>query len=70
MQKAGYFGARLYFISMKKLFKKLFECRHDWDRDKDEIVKCNRKCTKCGVWQHSMYDMSWGETFWADGKYW
>ena len=66
---------------MIEIFKKLRKafaihnvmCRfgyHYWLMDKDTIVKCNRTCTRCGKWQHSMYDMAYGDTYWVDGKYW
>lgn len=43
---------------------------HKWKYDKDTIVKANRECTECGEVEHSMHDMSYGETFWVKGKGW
>ncbi len=45
-------------------------CFHDWVMDKKTVVECNRKCRKCGKWQHSVYDMAYGSTYWVDGKHW
>jgi len=58
---------------IKQWFLHVVMCRfgfHDWLMDKDTVVKCNRTCRKCDKWQHSMYDMSYGDTYWVDGKYW
>lgn len=58
---------------LKSLFLKHVMCRlgyHDWMMDRDTIVKCNRVCIRCNKWQHSMYDLSYGETSWEEGKRW
>lgn len=57
---------------MKK-FKQRLLCLlgfHDWIMDKDTIVKANRTCKRCGKWQYSMYDMTYGDIYWVNGKYW
>ncbi len=43
---------------------------HDWLLDKKTVVKCNRTCRRCDKQQHSMYDMTYGYTYWVNGKYW
>ena len=43
---------------------------HKWLVDKKTTVKANRICTKCGKQQHTMYDMTYGSTYWANGEYW
>lgn len=43
---------------------------HNWEYDKNTIVKCNRTCKKCHKSQHSMYDMAYGVTYWVNGVYW
>jgi len=43
---------------------------HKWVYDKPTYYKCNRTCSKCNKKQHSMYDMTYGGTYWVDGIYW
>ena len=43
---------------------------HKWKTTMLTKVKGHRKCSKCLKEQHTMYDMCYGGTYWADGKYW
>ena len=58
---------------IKQWFLHVVMCRlgfHDWLMDKETVVKCNRTCRRCNKWEHSMYDMNYGDNYWVDGKYW
>lgn len=57
---------------IKKLITQL-KCHfgyHKWNYDTDTIVKCNRTCNSCDTKEHSVYDMSYGNTVWHIGHYW
>ena len=43
---------------------------HKWKITMLTKVKGHRKCNKCLKEQHTMYDMTYGSTYWANGKYW
>ena len=43
---------------------------HKWVYDTPTQYKCNKTCSKCNKQQHSIYDMTYGDTYWVDGIYW
>lgn len=42
---------------------------HSWVITFDESPRKERKCSKCAKYQHTTYDMAYGNTYWSDGMY-
>jgi len=56
--------------AMTHFFSK-FLCKigkHDWLYDSNKHT-ANRCCKRCKKWQHPVYDLSYGETYYVDGYY-
>lgn len=43
---------------------------HRWATTYQNGPKQDRICTRCGREEHTVYDMSRGDTYWAEGSYW
>lgn len=57
------------FIKIKRKIICFFNI-HKWVYNKNTIVKCNKTCEICGKKMSSMYDISYGETYWINGNIW
>lgn len=54
---------------MIKMILHLFG-KHDWKIYDIDGPKKIRRCLLCGKIQSTMYDMSYGCTYWTDGEHW
>ena len=43
---------------------------HKWEVTFNQSPKKEKTCACCDKTKHTTYDMSYGCTYWADGKYW
>ncbi len=59
-----------FYKRFKRWFLYIMCCLgyHDWMMDNYIIFKCNRTCRRCDKSQHSMYDMTYGTTYWENDK--
>lgn len=42
--------------------------KHDWIYDSDDYT-ANRRCRNCNLWQHPVYDLTYGGTYYVNGRF-